>query len=104
MRVVVRFEGTCREDMLAWLGRLPGTADDRRALVRAAWDALKQELVRSAGQPAGAEFHATPPPPGYWWHYAAGCWVRFTVTDSGGLVRGRVRTITVIGLEPAPPS
>ena len=54
MRVVVTFHPDCSADVNAWIARLPGSLEDRRALVRVAVDELKRELVRTLGRPLTA--------------------------------------------------
>ena len=100
MRIVVKFHEECKADLLAWLARLPGSIEDRRALVELSLDELKREMVRTTGHPATAIYREQPPPPCYWWNYATDCWVRFTTSDSGGLFGTRSRTVEVIGFEP----
>lgn len=103
MRVVVRFHEGCKADIRAWLACLPGRIEDRRLLVDNAIQALKEELARTTGHPGGAVYREEPPPPGYWWKFATGCWVRYSLADSRGLFAPYTRTVEVIGFEPASP-
>jgi hypothetical protein len=104
MRVIIRFHEGCREDVLAWLSRLPGNIEDRRVLVDIAIRAMNEELVRTTGHPVDAVYREEPPPPCYWWKLSSGCWVRYTIVDSRGLFSPRTRTIEVIGFEPESPA
>lgn len=103
MRIVVRYHPNCRDDLRAWLARAPGAVEDRRRLIDNALAELNEELVRTSGHPAGAEYREEPPPPRHWWHFAGDCWVCFTVSDVRGLF-ARTRTIEVLGFQPEPPS
>jgi len=101
MRVVVTFHDDCREDLRAWIMRLPGTPNDRRALLDVGMTEMKAALAKTGGQPPGVEFHDEPPPPSYWWRFAAGSWVQCTVTRSGWW-RPQAH-VEVLGLHQNPP-
>ena len=103
MRIIIKFHEDCKADIRERLARLPGTIEDRRLLVGNDLDAMKRELVRATGHPAGAEYREGPPER-YWWHFAAGCWIEYTITDSRVLFGTRTRTVEVMGFQPASPA
>lgn len=97
MRVIVRFHPDCRADLAAWLARLPGAPDDRRALLSVVVEELKAALLRTAGRPSSARLVPTPPPPSYLWPFSDGCVVRYRATDTRTFWR-RTRHLEVVNL------
>ncbi len=103
MRVVVTFHDDCRADLRAWVVRLPGSPEDRRALLDIGMDEMKDMLARTGGLPPTTTFHDTPPPPSYWWRYTTECWVQYLVEEHRFWFR-REKVVTVIRLHRNPPS
>src|SRR6476660_1894116 len=77
-----------RASYLAWRGRLSSGGPGGRELSGTYAHALRDELIRTAGRPAGARFLARIRPPLGIWEYQFGeTWVVYVVQRLGGFWR-----------------
>lgn len=102
MEVIVKIHSRARPDFARWLRSLPGPPADRGWLAAAHVDAMRELLAQTAGRVPGAVALPGVLPATYWCRFVGGWWMQYCVRTSGGFLRRRRTTVTILGLSLAP--
>jgi hypothetical protein len=105
MKVVVEFTAGARANLVQLLaGRAPEQGDVARFAALFAED-MEEQFAKNEGPPPEAQLLPAPRDDEWWWHYAAGIWAGFMVTDRPGTwFRPATRTVRVFAFRVRPPA